>query len=108
MLAARLSTDCRSINLLVTTLIPITFQSLTTLIAGVVIAFIFEWRTALVSLGLLPLLIVSGAIQMTITEGFSDKTDKVYKSSSELITESMNYIRTVTSLGSEEILKRKY
>ena len=55
------------------------FQILTTLIAGVTIAFVYEWRTSLVALGLLPLMIIAGVVQMAFTEGFSDKTDKVYK-----------------------------
>lgn len=45
---------------------------------------------------------------MAFTEGFSDRTDKVFKESSSLITESMNNIRTVTSFGSEDIIERKY
>lgn len=45
---------------------------------------------------------------MEFTEGFSDKTDKVYKESSSLITESMTNIRTVTSFGSENIIENKY
>lgn len=103
-LANRLASDCHTINQLIITFIPIIFQSLFTLIAGVVIAFIYEWRTALVALGLMPFLIISGAIEMSFSEGFSDKTDKVYKESSDLITESMNSIRTVTSFGSENII----
>ena len=45
---------------------------------------------------------------MAFTEGFSDKTDKAYKDSSNLITQSMLNIRTVTSFGSEDIVERKY
>ena len=56
----------------------------------------------------MPLLVIGGAIEMSFSQGFSDKTDKVYKDSSELITESMNYIRTVTSFGSEDIIQNKY
>jgi ABC-type multidrug transport system fused ATPase/permease subunit len=107
-LSNRLASDCHSINELITTFIPILLQSATTLIAGIVIAFLYEWRTALVALGLMPLLILSGAIEMSFSEGFSDKTDRVYKESSNLIMESMNSIRTVTSFGSEDIIERKY
>lgn len=81
-LSTRLASDCHTINQLIITFIPILFQTFTTLIAGVVIAFIYEWRTALVALGLLPLLIIGGIIEMGFTTGFSDKTDKVYKDSS--------------------------
>jgi len=107
-LSARLVSDCKTVNGLITTYLSVIIQSLTTLIAGVVIAFIYEWRTSLVALGLLPLMIASGAVLISVTQGFSDKTDKVYKDSSNLITESMLNIRTVTSFGSEGIIQRKY
>ena len=85
-LSARLASDCKTVNGLITTFLSILIQNLTTLIAGCIIAFIYEWRTSLVAFALLPLMIVSGAIQMAFTEGFSDKTDKAYKDSSNLIT----------------------
>ena len=107
-LAARLAADCASVNELITTFFSVIIQSLTTLVAGITIALIYEWRTSLVAIGLIPFIILSGIVQMTVTQGFSDKTDKVYKDSSNIITESMNYIRTVTSFGSEGIIERKY
>ena len=85
-LSARLAADCQTINGLITTFLAIMIQILTTLIAGIVIALVYEWRTALVAIGLLPLMVISGAIQMAFTQGFSDKTDKAYKESSNLIT----------------------
>lgn len=99
-LSARLASDCKTVNGLITTYLSVIIQSVTTLLAGVIIAFIYEWRTSLVALGLLPLMIASGAVLISVTQGFSDKTDKVYKNSSNLITESMLNIRTVTSFGS--------
>ena len=63
-LSARLASDCKAVNGIVTTFISISIQSATTLIAGVVIALIYEWRTSLVALGLLPLIVISGMVQM--------------------------------------------
>ena len=45
---------------------------------------------------------------MSFTEGFSDKTDKAYKESANLIMESMINIRTVESFGYEGIIAKKY
>jgi ABC-type multidrug transport system fused ATPase/permease subunit len=61
-LSSRLESDCRAINSLVTTFMATIIQTASTLICGIVIAFIFEWRTALVAVGLLPLLMLSGVI----------------------------------------------
>jgi ATP-binding cassette subfamily B (MDR/TAP) protein 1 len=78
-LTSKLASDCKTVNGIVTTFIGISIQNLTTLIAGIIIAFCFEWRTTLVSLGLIPFMIIAGAIQMMFTTGFSDKSDSAYK-----------------------------
>jgi hypothetical protein len=53
-------------------------------------------------------MMVAGAVQMSFNTGFSDKTDAAYKDSSNLITEAMVNIRTVTSFGYEDMVTRKY
>ena len=107
-LAARLSTDCQIVNSLITTYISILVESLSSLLTGIIIAFVFEWRTALVAVALIPLMILAGAIKMAMNTGFSAKTDEAYKDSSNLIMETLINIRTVSSFGYEEIVGRKY
>ena len=98
-LSARLAADCASVNGLTTTYIAVGVQMMANLLSGIGIAFYYEWRTSLVALGLLPLIIIAGAVQMEFTNGFSAKTDKAYKNSSSLISETMLNIRTVDSFG---------
>ena len=107
-LAARLSTDCQLVNTVTTTTISISVQNISTLISGIVIAFVFEWRTALVALGMMPFMILSGVLEMSMQTGFSDKTDEAYKDSSHLIMEAMINIRTVSSFGTENFVIRRY
>lgn len=106
-LTARLSSDCKIVNTMTTTTVSIILQNISTLICSVVISFVHEWRTALVSIGVLPILILSGFIEMSVSTGFSNKTDASYKDSSNLIMESMINIRTVTSFGYENIISKK-
>ena len=61
-ISASLASDCERVNGLITTYISIVFQNLTTLICGIIIAFIYDWRTTLVALGLIPLMVIAGAI----------------------------------------------
>lgn len=107
-LAARLSTDCQLVNTVTTTTVGIMVINLSTLLSGIIIAFVFEWRTSLVALGLLPLMILCGIAQMAFSTGFSDSTDAAYKDSSNLIMEAMINIRTVSSFGYEGIIAKKY
>lgn len=107
-LSARLAADCQTVNGLTTTYTSILIQNIANLVSGIIIAFVYEWRTSLVAVGLIPFMIISGAIQMAFTTGFSAKTDVAYKDSSSLITESMINIRTVTSFGYENMILDKY
>eukprot|EP01050_Picozoa_sp_SAG11_P025211 SAG11_NODE_5614_length_1508_cov_1.034067_1_plen_55_part_10 len=47
------------------------FQSITTLVVGLIIAFTAEWRVALCVLGFMPLLSISAKIQNDMFMGLS-------------------------------------
>ena len=70
-IATHLSTDCHVVNGLTTFYIVIIIQATTSLIAGIIIAFIHEWRTALVALGILPFMVLVGVIQVKKNAGFN-------------------------------------
>lgn len=84
-LTARLASDCKMVNGLTTTFVGVTLQNVVTLGASLIIGFIFEWRTSLVTVGLMPLMILAGIVQMKQSTGFSSQTDTAYKNSSSLI-----------------------
>lgn len=70
-LTARLAADCKLVNEMTTTFIGVSIQNVVTLVASLIIGFIFEWRTSLVTVGLIPVMILAGAIQMKQSLGFS-------------------------------------
>jgi ATP-binding cassette subfamily B (MDR/TAP) protein 1 len=107
-LSARLALDSQKVNKLTTIYISILVENSMSLISGVIIAFFYEWRTSLVAFGLLPFMIIAGVCQNYFANGFSAQTDKAYQDSSNLITEAMINIRTVTSFGYADMLERKY
>jgi len=107
-LTARLATDCQLVNGLTSDLIGTTIQTISCLATGVIIAFVYEWRTSLVTFGLMPIMIGAGIINMKFMMGFSEKTDEAYKDSSSIIMEAMVNIRTVISFGVENSIAAKY
>jgi ATP-binding cassette, subfamily B (MDR/TAP), member 1 len=74
-LTAKLASDSLMVNGLTATFLSIMVQNASTLIAGITVALIFEWRTALIALGLLPFMLLTGILSMKRKAGFSDKTD---------------------------------
>ncbi len=107
-LTARLASDCKSVNDLVTTFIGISIQNAVTLVASLIVGFIFEWRTSLVTVGLIPFMILAGTIQMRQSLGFNNESEAAYKDSANIITESIANIRTVMSFGYENVVLAKY
>ena len=68
-LSTRLGTDGQTINGMATTYIYLILQCLSTLIAGVVIALVYEWRTALVAIGSMPVIMLAGFIRGKFRSG---------------------------------------
>lgn len=96
-ISAELQGDCSTIKTLITTFISVILQDIAVLITGLVIGLIYEWRTAIISLGLIPILIFIGGAQFYFQLGVRTKSSSLYKSSAQLISEVVNNIRTVTS-----------
>lgn len=97
-ISSRLALDCKTINILIGTYIGSIFQSLSSLIVGVVISLIFSWRIALVMLAMTPLLFISGIVdtQMMNAEKKADKVE-----GSDLLPETLNNIKVVRSLTAQ-------
>lgn len=108
MLANRLAIDCQTVNGMITNYVGIVVQCLSTLIAGIIIAFVYEWRTSLISLALMPLLVLASALRAGFRTGLVNHGEKAYRDSQNLIMESMINIRTVVSFGVENTVMNKY
>jgi ATP-binding cassette subfamily B (MDR/TAP) protein 1 len=80
-----LAIDCQLVNGLTSNLLGLMCQNLSNIVAGVVIAFIYEWRISLVTIVLVPLMILSSLVNMQFSVGYSQTTDAAYKDGSNLI-----------------------
>jgi len=72
--ASKLSIDSQLVNGLTTLLFAIVVKNITTIVASFIIAFIYEWRVALVGLGAMPLMLIAGFLSMLFYGGFGDKS----------------------------------
>jgi ATP-binding cassette, subfamily B (MDR/TAP), member 1 len=83
-------------------------QNFSSLLTGIIIAMVWSWQLSLVAIGLMPLMIIAGVIQMKFIAGFSDDMSKAYKDSSAMIMEVVSGIRTVKSFAQEDRIKELY
>ncbi|KAL8574859.1 hypothetical protein ACOMHN_044881 [Nucella lapillus] len=107
-LTARLATDASTVKTATGIRIALMLQALTGMVAGVVIAFVYGWKLALVVLGTLPLMGVASAIQMKVMFGNQKADTKHLEVSGKTSSETIDNIATVQSLTREPHFFDKY
>jgi ATP-binding cassette subfamily B (MDR/TAP) protein 1 len=104
-ISSRLALDCKSINSLISTYIGAIFQSLSSLLIGIIIAFAFSWRITLVMIGITPILILSGVVRSKIMHA-TGKKEKL--EGSDLLPETLNNMKVVRSLNAEAQIYERF
>ncbi|XP_062208905.1 ABC transporter B family member 21-like [Phragmites australis] len=101
-IGARLSADAAKVRGLVGDALQLVVQNSTTLVAGLVIAFVSNWELSLIILALIPLIGLNGWIQMKFLQGFSADAKMMYEEASQVANDAVSSIRTVASFSAEE------
>lgn len=104
-LSARLETECHIINTLVGTYLGSIAQSLSSFIVGIIIAFTASWKLTLITLGMSPLLILSGLIEGKMMMGTKDKETE---EQNNFLQETLNNMKIVRSLNAEKAIYSNY
>ncbi|KAK2642699.1 hypothetical protein Ddye_024462 [Dipteronia dyeriana] len=99
---ARLSTDASRVKSLVGDVLALVVQNITTVIAGLIIAFSANWILAFIILAVSPLLLIQGYIQTKFLEGFSADAKLMYEEASQVANDAVGSIRTVASFCAEK------
>ena len=79
-----------------------------TLVIGLTIALVYCWQITLVALLLIPLTVVAGMLQNKFLTTLSENSDKVMKSTHEMVIESIVNNRTVASLNLQQHYYQAY
>lgn len=107
-LCSRLSDDAANIQEATGTRISMYLQAFATLLVSIGISFYYNWKMALVSIGLIPFIVASSAISGDIFMQQAVKNSKASAMASKLAIEVMNAIRTVVSLNKEKYFTNKF
>eukprot|EP00300_Choanocystis_sp_HF-7_P000016 c10014_g1_i1.p1 GENE.c10014_g1_i1~~c10014_g1_i1.p1 ORF type:complete len:1250 (+),score=337.09 c10014_g1_i1:139-3750(+) len=103
-LTSRLETDCDSINSVVSFSTAVNIQNVTTLCAGLALAFAYGWELALVLLGLFPLIAGAGYMQLKFATGGKQENKQSREDAAKVISEATLGMRTVTALNAQPVL----
>ncbi|KAF8939988.1 P-loop containing nucleoside triphosphate hydrolase protein [Dissophora ornata] len=107
-LSSRLATDAYQMHELVSQILKLSFQTISTVSLGLALAFSKSWRLTLVILALIPLLAASQYFAIGTLAGFSAKTKKAYEQSGRIANEAIANIRTVVQLAKESNFETRY
>ncbi|KAL1288929.1 hypothetical protein HN51_057383 [Arachis hypogaea] len=100
-IGARLSTDASTVRSLVGDTLALIVQNISTIIAGLVIAFTANWILAFVVLAVSPCVLIQGFLQMKFLRGFSADAKLMYEEASQVANDAVGSIRTVASFCAE-------
>ncbi|CAL1280383.1 unnamed protein product [Larinioides sclopetarius] len=107
-LASRLAADVPLVKAAGGSRIGIIISSVVTLVASIIIAFIFGWKLALSLILVVPILLAAGAVQMRTIKGNQKRDSELMTKASEIASEAIENIKTVQSLTLEERFYERY
>ncbi|KAL2611668.1 hypothetical protein R1flu_023360 [Riccia fluitans] len=101
-IGSRLSSDASAVRSLVGDALSLLVQNLSTILAGLIIAFTASWQLAFIILAAVPLLGLQGYVQIKWLKGFSEDAKVKYEDASRVANDAVSSIRTVASFCAEE------
>lgn len=107
-LCARLSSDAASVQGATGQRIGSVLSSVSTLCLGIGIAMYYEWRLGFVALSFAPFIIVGSYTDIKLMKQQNLGNGKALESSTKIAVEAVGNIRTVVSLGREQMFYKMY
>ncbi|KAI8546875.1 hypothetical protein RHMOL_Rhmol07G0153400 [Rhododendron molle] len=102
MLASRLEGDATLLRNVVVDCSAVLIQNLGLIVTSFIIAFILNWRLALVVMAMYPLIISGHLSEKMFMKGYGGNLSKAYLKANMLASESVSNIRTVAAFCCEE------
>ncbi|KAI3846864.1 hypothetical protein MKX03_008457 [Papaver bracteatum] len=100
-IGARLSADAATVRSLVGDALGLLIENIATLIFGLGVAFLANWKLALIVVVLLPLLGLNAWVQVKVMKGFGGDAKVMYEEASQVASDAVGNIRTVASFCAE-------
>ncbi|KAJ1919961.1 hypothetical protein H4219_001622 [Mycoemilia scoparia] len=100
-LTARLATEAEHVNNFGTYVIPAIIACISSVVTGIIISFISDWRMSLIILALLPLNAYSQYFVMQAQSGASKSMSNAQREAGKAAAETISSIKTVASLTRE-------
>ncbi|CAH1796934.1 unnamed protein product [Owenia fusiformis] len=101
-LCTRLATDASSVQGATGSRLGLILMNAANIGAGIIIAFVFGWRLALVMMGFVPVLAIAGVMEVRVLSGVAGGDKKALENAGKIALEALENIRTIAALTKEE------
>jgi ATP-binding cassette subfamily B (MDR/TAP) protein 1 len=101
-LLTKLSSDCTKINGIALSVVGQLLQTSVTLILGITLALVYDWRLCLINLGFLPLIVLTYVFQFKVQKGGSAGNEAIEVEAGSILSESVINTKTIFSYNMED------
>ncbi|RCN50058.1 ABC transporter, ATP-binding protein [Ancylostoma caninum] len=107
-ICTRLASDVPNLRSAIDFRLSTVIATLISVVAGIILAFIYGWEMALLVVGILPILAFGQALRIRVYSGKHRKSAKDFEDSGKVAMEAIEHVRTVQALTKEEAFHEKF